>query len=180
MPKTETTLLSLKSDEIEQVGNLIPRLSTDLTVGGIAIRGLLDPDECERYIDNDFELQENPKLVNLFEKLAETITGSERGYRATKIEKFIWGHPWHLAWHSETPSLRLWSHLRGSAAFWLARAKSPNVPTDYRIPTKEVRRNSFGYPTFFEANPGDGLLFVDRGSPATGTSTFHKVEIGAA
>jgi hypothetical protein len=175
MPGLET--LILEPDISDDLLPLTERLFTDMQVGAVALRNIVDPKTVAILIEEDGRgFSKLGEFQNIYSSLSRQINHG-RGFTVDEIGSFTWGHPWHLSEINRTPMVRTWLHLRGEAHFWLSRDSDPSNGSGFWNEDTEVDKNGFAKPAVFIPNPGDALLFVDRGHPEiTGTSTFHKVE----
>lgn len=178
MIKPETVII--ESEVLNGVAESVDALFDDLSIGGVAIRGLLSGPAISELVKSEgCGFSEFEPFQKLFGQVAETLTGDSHEFATRETGPFIYSHPWHIA-YSDYPdiTLRSWVHLRGTPRLWLARAKDKTVRSGYDLSDDEVLEDAFALPTPFDPEVGDVLLFIDRGSSERlGSSTFHKTEV---
>lgn len=177
MPNGETILLTPESDE--EILASVDQLYTDKQVGGIVLKGFVDPSTLPNYTIRDGKgLQNHPKFKNLAAQLAHHLGGPEGTYSTFVGNGFKFEHPWHLGLNSQAQQLRFWFHLSGEATFSVSRAASTDIASCYGVPEEWVLRDSYARPVDFTPEPGDILAFIDKGyEPLDAPSSFHKVDV---
>jgi len=148
-----------------------------MQVGAVMLRSCIDDDQIQQLVENGVE--QFPRMDSfryLFAQFARQIKGTDDGYVAGRPSGFIFSHAWHLGEVQDRPIVRVWLQ-RDKAEFSLSRASTPQVSPGYGMSPQEVIDESFAAPATVRPEPGDALVFVDRGAPEfTGTSTFHRVD----
>lgn len=170
----QTELLYPGIDDGQAISAAKHRLCTDLAVGGVVLRRFFDFEDTRLFTENDGAgFGDHPKVQWLLTRLG-CVDGT-----VDHVQTFTSPTNWHIFYgEANRPKLRLWSHMQGRAALWLARAQD-NTPFSGDIDGVALKKHAYRYPIVFRANnPGDVVVFVDAPSEGvTGTGTFHRTDI---
>lgn len=162
----------LRCDEVP-LSAQISRLFSDGTAAGILLRNVVDYRTTEINLENAFVGNTVEIVATAF---AEVLSRARSDVLTSRWMSFQNAHGWHLATLKGEPRLRLWGHIRGTAAFSAVRAKSLTVTTGQYGEESDVLEHAYGLPVTHNAMLGDAIVFIDSGDPMTGPSTFHKVD----
>lgn len=161
----ERTLL-IKPSGLDQIPSAVTELCSDLQVGGIVVGS-----EIARQL-----------FFEQFEHLAAGIPIKTPTVKRVSVAgTFDTDLSWHLARQSEAPTLRIWQHHKGSIYFLISRALPEHDFSGYFYKEVSVISCSYATPAEFKPEPGEALVFVDKGCwPVTGTGSIHRTELRGA
>lgn len=174
MPNLETIIIEPSLDAVPEA---LDALYSDLRVGGIGLRHIIEPATVSEVVyARGRGFSDLPVFRTLFASAARQFS-AEQAFQVDESSDLISAHDWHLPQATHLPKIRMWLHLRAKAEFWLARANDSASP-GIGLSEEEVKQNAYAAPALFVPEPGDALLFIDKGWPdVTGTSTIHKVDV---
>lgn len=177
MAKPETD--KLYPATLGELPDALQTLWAGKNAGCIVLREFFDTATVEALLPEEgLGFSNDHRVQTLGGIVVQELGSSLESRKITELGALIFGHPWHLAQEeAERPSMRLWVHLRDYVRFWVA-CSDGSLGHEYDISVGHVRRHATTEPSFVDPEPGDAILFVDRGLPSvTGYSTFHCVEI---